>query len=233
MRLLFRALFKEFALCILSLWVYRRVCAPGCSFVRCCARWRVTGGCGGRRRAGLCLGASLGEAGALSILLPHAQGVSGAATAGMMLIVGALPALGAGLRALRCCLAKAGGDRRALLWLCAPSAAPVPGWGHRHQNSSCRKAGGSRASPGLQSEPAQGEILEPNLSKACSGLGSLLGPAVCAPGTSAASAELGASLGAQPEMGAAWPLLLLSRDLFLCLFCILLLQLLSPVLTFL
>lgn len=171
MRLLFRALFKEFALCILSLWVYRRVCAPGCSFVRCCARWRVTGGCGGRGRAGLCLGASLGEAGALSILLPHAQGVSGAATAGMMLIVGALPAVGAGLRALRCCLAKAGGDGRALLWLCAPSAAPVPGWGHRHQNSSCRKAGGSRASPGLQSEPAQGEILEPNLSKACSGLG--------------------------------------------------------------
>lgn len=32
MRLLFRALFKEFTLCILNLWVYRRVCALGCSF---------------------------------------------------------------------------------------------------------------------------------------------------------------------------------------------------------
>lgn len=39
-----------------------------------------------------------------------------------------------------------------------------------------------QSQPRLQSEPARGEVqqLEPNLSRACSGLGSLLGPAVCA-----------------------------------------------------
>lgn len=105
MGLLFRALFKEFTLCILNLWVYRRVCALGCSFggMLCPVRggrweWRQGKGWG------CVVGASSGEAlaGRLSASSsPPTQGVFGAATAGMMLIFGApLPALQARLERL-------------------------------------------------------------------------------------------------------------------------------------
>lgn len=94
MRLLFRALFKDFTLCMLNLWVYRRVCALRCSFGAMLfpgEGWLV--GVEAGEGPGLCCGSLSGESTvreALSILLPHTQGASGTATAGMMLIFGAL-----------------------------------------------------------------------------------------------------------------------------------------------
>lgn len=72
----------------------RGVCALGCSFgaMLCPGEgWLV--GVEAGEGPGLCCGSFSGESAgreALSILLPHTQGASGTATAGMMLIFGAL-----------------------------------------------------------------------------------------------------------------------------------------------